>query len=50
MRWKVMIELNDWDHSIEEYDGVIYETWEDACKACIKAKEYFNAYIIALEE
>lgn len=43
--YKVMIQLDDWDRSIEEYDGVIYEKWEDAVKVCNEANVYLDAYI-----
>lgn len=30
--YKVMVQLDDWDRSIEEYDGVIYEKVGGCCQ------------------
>lgn len=45
MAYKVYVQLDDYDRSIEEYDGVIYQDHEEAAKACNEANEYLDAYI-----
>ncbi len=43
--YKIFVQCDDWDRSIEEYDGVIYEKWEDAVQVCNEANVYLDAYI-----
>ncbi len=45
MAYKIYVQLDDYDHSIEEYDGVIYQDREEADKVYNEANEYLDAYI-----
>lgn len=53
MKYKIMIELNIHgadDHSIEEYDGILYD-YEEAKKICnILKKHNYISYIVAAED
>lgn len=46
--YKVMVQLDDWDRSIVEYDGVVYTDWIEVCRVCNEAKEFLDAYIEAV--
>ena len=43
--YKVMVQLDDWDHSIVEYDGCIYSDIIDAVRVCKEADEYLDAFL-----
>ena len=45
MAYKIYVRLDDWDNSIEEYDGVIYEDKDEALKEYRKAEEYLDVFI-----
>lgn len=43
--YKVMVQLDDWDRSIVEYDGVIYTDYVEVCRVYNEANKYLDAYI-----